>query len=110
HATLKVETEGVPRKPCSLMELSIGAVQQLDILGVRIPRGPRLSISHIGEDLLTRCANNNFVMRKQVCLLWVKALRPMYVLRALRSVPVEGKRLVDRHRWRSLSAPHSNGS
>jgi hypothetical protein len=110
YPALNMNAERVPRKSRSLMELSIGAVQQFDILGVRIPRRPRLSISYIGEDLLTRCVNNNFVMSKQVCLLWMKAFRLMYVLPALRSVSVESKRLVNRLRWCSLSAPHSKGS
>ena len=37
HAALDVDSEGVPRKTRSPMELSIRAVQQLDIVGVRIP-------------------------------------------------------------------------
>src|SRR5271163_1119790 len=77
HAALNVVTIGVPRKSRSFMELSIGAVQQFHILGIRIPRRPRLSVGHIGEDLLTRCVNNDFVVNKQVCLLWKEAGRPM---------------------------------
>src|SRR5580704_15356354 len=106
HAALNVVTEGVPRKPRFLMELSIRAVQHLDIVRVRIPRRPLLSASYIGEDLLTRCVNNDFVVSKQVSLLWVKAIRPMYVLGAPFSVSVDGKSLVD---WlRRLSAARND--
>jgi hypothetical protein len=37
YPALNMNAEGVPRKPRSLMELSIRAVQQLHIVGVRIP-------------------------------------------------------------------------
>ena len=61
HAALKVESEGVPRKQRSLMELSIGTVQQLDIVRIRVPLRPRLSINDVCEDLLARCVTGNFV-------------------------------------------------
>jgi len=109
-AALNVDTEGVPRKPRSLVELSIRAVQQLDIVGVRIARRPHLGINDIGEDLLARCVNDNFVVSKQICLLRVKAIRPMYVLRALCSVSVDSKSLVDWLRSRRLSASRNDGS
>ena len=83
HLALNVDTEGIPRKPRFRMELSVRAVQPLDIVGVRIPRRPHLRINNIGEDLLARRMNGNFVMSKQVCLLRVKAVRPMYILRTL---------------------------
>src|SRR5271156_7130501 len=89
HPALNVDTEGIPRKLRSPMELSIRAVQQPDIVGVRIPRRPHLSVNDIGEDLLAGCVDNNFVVSKQVCLLRVKAIRPMDVLRTLRSVSVD---------------------
>src|ERR1700722_6088523 len=98
HLALNVDTEGIPRKPRSRMELSVRAVQHLDIVGVRIPRRPHLRINNIGEDLLARCVNGNFVMSKQVCLLRVKAVRPMYILRTLCPVSVESKCLVGRLR------------
>src|SRR5580700_11749358 len=110
YLALNVDTEGVPRKSRTLMEFSIRAVQQLDIVGVRVPRRPHLSINDIGEDLLARCVNDNFVVSKQVCLLRVKVIRPMYVLRALCSVSVDSKSLVDWLRSRRLSAPRNNGS
>src|ERR1700733_1280607 len=37
YLALNVDTESIPRKPRSLVELSIRAVQHLDIVGVRIP-------------------------------------------------------------------------
>src|SRR3984957_12370300 len=110
YLALNVDTEGVPRKSRTLMEFSIRAVQQLDIVGVRVPRRPHLSVNDIGEDLLARCVNNNFVVSKQVCLLRMKAIRPMYLVRALCSISVNRKRHVDRLRTRRLSAPRSNGS
>jgi len=108
HAALNVETECVPRKPHSLIELSIGAVQHRDIVGVRVPRRPSLSVRYIGEDRRARRMNNNFVVSKQVRLLWVKAIRPMYVLGALCSVSIDRKSLVD---WlRRLGADRNDGA
>jgi hypothetical protein len=62
------------------MELSVQTIQQLDIMRVRIPRWPRLCVSKIGEDLLARCMDEDFVMSEQVCLLRMKAIRPMYLI------------------------------
>ena len=110
YPALNVDTEGVARKPRSPLELSIRAVQQLEIVGVRIQQGPQLSINDLGEDLLARCVNNNFVVSERVRLLRVKAIRPTYVMKALCSVSVESKSLAGRLRWRPLSAPRSDGS
>src|ERR1700679_2999942 len=110
HPALDVDTQGIPGKPRSLMELPIRAVQQVDIVGVWIPRRPHLSVSDIGEDLLARCANNNFVVSKQVCLLRMEAIRPIDTVEALRPVSVESKCLVGGLRWRRLCVPRSDGS
>jgi hypothetical protein len=52
HRTLNMDAEGIARKPSPSMEFSVQAVLQRDIMGVRIPRWPRLCVSKIGEDLL----------------------------------------------------------
>jgi hypothetical protein len=41
---------------------------------------PRLCVSKIDEDLLARCVDENFVVSEQVCLLRMKAIRPMYLI------------------------------
>ena len=51
HRTLNMDAEGIPRKPRPSMEFSVQAIEQLDIMGVRIPRRPRLCVSKTGEDL-----------------------------------------------------------
>src|ERR1700722_1964574 len=75
-----------------------------------MPRRPLLSVSYGGEDLLARCMNDNLVVSKQICLLRMKAIRPMYVLRALSSVPVDSESLVDGLRSRRLSEPRNDGA
>jgi hypothetical protein len=77
---INMDAEGIPRKPRPSMEFSVQTVLQGDIMGVRIPRWPRLSVSKIGEDLLARCVDKDFVMSEQVCLLGMKAIRPMYLI------------------------------
>ena len=59
------------------MGFSVQAVPQRDIMGIRIPRWPRLCVSKIGEALLARCVDEDFVMSEQICLLRMKAIRPM---------------------------------
>jgi hypothetical protein len=41
---------------------------------------PFLCVSEIGEDLLSRCVDEDFVTGEQVCLLRMKAIRPMYLI------------------------------
>jgi hypothetical protein len=93
---LNVVTIRVPRKPRSLMELSIGAIQQFDFVRIWVPRRPRLSVNKIGENLLAGCVNNYFVVNKQVCLFWIEATRPMNLFGALCSIRVDNQSLI---RW-----------
>src|ERR1700733_10190501 len=110
HPALNVDPEGVPREPRSFVELSIRAVQQLHIVGVRIPLRPPLSVDNAGEDLLARCMNDNLVVREQIGLLRVKTIRPMYLPGALCSISIGSKGSVDLFRFHRLSLPHSNGA
>jgi hypothetical protein len=80
HHTLNMDAEGIPRKPRPSMEFSVKAVQQLDIMGVRVPRWPRPCFSKIGNDLVARCVDEDFVMSEQVRLLRMKAIRPIYLI------------------------------
>jgi hypothetical protein len=49
-----MDAKAIPRKLRSPLELSIRPVEHLDIVGVRIPGRPRLSVNDVGEDLLAR--------------------------------------------------------
>jgi hypothetical protein len=71
YSSRPVHAEGIPRKPRVLVELSIRAVQEFDVVGIRVPPRPRLSVDDVGENLLAGCVNDNFVVSEQVCLLRV---------------------------------------
>jgi hypothetical protein len=67
----------------------IGSIQNLDVLRVRVPGGPSLRIDEIREGGLASGSDVNLIVRKEVRLLWLKALGPMNLIVPQCAVSIE---------------------
>ena len=97
HAAFDVESEGLPRDACVLPEPMIRSVQNLDVLRVRVPRGPGLCIDKIGENDLASGMDFDLIVCKEIRLLGLEPFGPMNMIVTKRAVAVECKSLVCRH-------------
>src|SRR5271163_3904062 len=68
HAAIDVKSEGLPRDLCVLAEPMIRSVQNLDVLRVGVPGGPRLCIDKISENDPASSLDVNLIVCKEIRL------------------------------------------